>query len=318
MNKEKLGVHIISLFVAIFLFLSINENIVGKFFPATSANYTTTWVHNAPLEVTYDKEKLYIVGLPTSVDVKLSGPISIVQKEALDKSFKATLDLSNIEANTDQDIKVEFLGMDPNITAVANPDFIPVSVRAKFSKEFPVKTSIRDERLLVGIGISSVTPADQTIKIYGAEDSINNIYEVRAESPERTKISSNRNEEASLVAYDRNFNRIEDIEFEKEKTTLNIKVENIEKSLTITAKEIGTLPDNRSLESISIEPASAIVKAQTKKELDDIKELFVDVELSSIKEDNVELSNLKVYSNISNSTITDPNNVKVIIKTSEK
>lgn len=319
MDKEKIGVHIISLFVAIFLFLSVNENIIGKFFPAaTTANYTTTWVRDVPLEVNYDKDKLYVLGIPDNVDVKLSGPLSNVQKEALDKSFKARLDFSDIEAGTEQDIKVELVDIDSSITAISNPEFIPVSVRNKVSKDFPVKTSIRDERLLVGVGIQSVTAADQNIKIFGAEESINNIYEVRAESPERTKISGNKNEEATLVAYDRNFNRIEDIEFEKEKTILVIKVENIEKSLPIKAKEVGSLPDNRTLESITIEPSTAIVKAQTKKDLEDIKELFVDVELSNIKEDTVELSNLKVYSNVANSAITDPNNVKVVIKTKEK
>lgn len=319
MNKEKIGIHIISLFAAIFLFLSVNENIIGKFFPAaTTANYSTTWVKDVPLEVNYDKEKLYVLGIPDTVDVKLSGPLAMVQKEALDRRFKARLDFSNIPAGAEQDIKVEITDIDSSVTAVSNPDLIPVSVKNKISKVFPIKTSIRDERLLVGVGINSVTATDQTVKIYGASESIDNIYEVRAESSERTKISSDKSEEATLVAYDRNFNRIEDIEFEKEKTTLTIKVEKIEKALSIQTKEVGTLPNNRTLESITIEPSTAIIKAQSKKDLDDIKEIFVDVELSNIKDNTVELSNLKVYSNVNNSAIIDPNNVKVIIKTKEK
>ncbi|MDO4814211.1 MAG: CdaR family protein [Gemella sp.] len=318
MDKQKIGLHIISLFTAIFLFLSVNENFLGRLFPATSANYTTNWVRDIPVEVNYDKEKLYVLGIPDSVDVKLTGPTAIVQKEALDRTLKAKLDFSNISSGSEQNIKVDISDLDSNITAVANPEFISVSVREKISKDFPVKTSIRDERLLVGTGINSVTAVDQTIKIYGAAESINNIYEVRAESSERTKISADKSEEATLVAYDRNFNRIEDIEFEKNTTTLNIKVDKIEKSLPIKAKEIGNLPDNRQLESITIEPSTAIIKAQNKSDLDTVREIFVDVELSNIKEDTVELSNLKVYHNHNNSAIIDPNNVKVTIKTKAK
>lgn len=319
MDKQKIGIHIISLIAAVFLFLSVNDSFLGKFFPAaTTANYHTTWVYDVPIEVNYDKDKLYVLGIPDSVDVKLSGPIAIVQKEALDRRLKAKLDFSNVSSGSEQNIKVEISDIDSSVTAVANPEFITVSVRDKISKDFPVKTSVRDERLLVGVGINSVTAADKSVKIYGAAESINNIYEVRAESSERTKISSDKDEEATLIAYDNNFNRIEDIQFEKNKTTLSIKVEKIEKSLPIKAKEVGSLPDGRTLESITIEPSTAIIRAQSKKDLDAVKEIFVDVELSNIKEDTVELSNLKVYHDQNNSAIIDPNNAKVIIKTKKE
>lgn len=319
MDKQKIGIHIISLVTAVFLFLSVNDSLLGKFFPAaTTANYTNTWVKEIPLEVNYDKEKLYVLGIPDTVDVKLSGPLANVQKEALDKTLKARLDFSNVSSGVEQDIKVEISDIDSSITAVSNPEFIKVSVRDKISKEFPIKTSIRDERLSVGTGINSVTAADKTIKIYGAAESINNIYEIRAESSERTKISNDKEEEATLVAYDHNFNKIEDIEFEKNKTTLSIKVDKIEKSLPIKYREVGNLPENRTLESITVEPSTAIIRANSKKDLDAVKEIFVDVELSNIKEDTVELSNLKVYHEQNNSAIIDPNNVKVTIKTKEK
>lgn len=319
MDKQKIGIHIVSLVAAVFLFLSVNDSFLGKFFPAaTTANYHTTWVYDVPIEVNYDKDKLYVLGIPDSVDVKLSGPISIVQKEALDRRLKAKLDFSNVSSGSEQDIKVEISDIDSSVTAVANPEFITVSVRDKISKDFPVKTSVRDERLLIGVGINSVTAADKSVKIYGAAESINNIYEVRAESSERTKISSDKDEEATLIAYDNNFNRIEDIQFEKNKTTLSIKVDKIEKSLPIKTKVEGSLPDDRTLDSITIEPSTAIIRAQSKKDLDAIKEIFVDVELSNIKEDTVELSNLKVYHDQNNSAIIDPNNAKIIIKTKKE
>lgn len=318
MNKDKFSLKLISLLVAILIFLSVNDSVIGKIFPAVHSNYTTTWVRDIPLEANYDKNKYYILGIPDKIEVKLTGPQAIVQKASLDKNFSARLDFSNINVGEEQNIKVQIIGLDPNISALANPEFINADIRNRISKEFTVKALVSEDRFSLGTILNSVTANDEKVKIYGAEETINNIYEVRAESSDKTKISSDRNEDAQLVAYDRNFNRIEDIQMEKEKTTISIKVNQIEKNLPIKAKEVGSLPSDRSLVSIEIQPTNAIVKAKNKEVLDSVKEVFLDVELSNIKEDRIELSNLKLYANTEDGILLDPSNAKVVIKTQIK
>lgn len=318
MNKDKLPLKLISLILAILVFLSVNDTVLGKFFQGNASNYTTTWVRNVPLEVTYDKEKYYVVGIPDSVDVRLNGPFAKVQKESIDRTFKVSLDLSSAEVANDQKIKLSFLNLDSDLEAVTNPEFITVSIRDKVARDFAINPVFSSERLLVGSSLNSVKASDDVVKVYGAEESISSIYEVRAESEEKTKLSSSATEVAKLVAYDRNFNKISDVEFEKANTNIVITIDKIEKTLAVSNRTLGTLPSDRELVSITVEPINALVRANSAENLDAINELFVDVDLSSITSDEVTLSNLRVYSDTSHIYTTEPNIVKVNVKTKKK
>ncbi|MBU0278195.1 MULTISPECIES: YbbR-like domain-containing protein [unclassified Gemella] len=319
MDKDKLFLKIVSLLIAILMFFSVNDNLLSNFFEqGKSSNYTTTWIRSVPIEVNYDKNKYYILGIPDSVDVKITGPTAKVQKESVDRSFKARIDFSKIDVGDNQKLKVEIVELNNGLEAVSNPEFITVSVRNKISREYQVKPTVKNERLLLGYSLKSVSVTDQTIKISGAEESLDNIYEVRAESTEKTKISSNIKEEAKLVAYDRNFNKIEDIEMEKTTTTISINVEAIEKTIPITINQIGELPSDYELVSITVEPNSAKIRAENKDILTNIEEAFVDVELTDIKQETKELSNLKIYANTSSLYTFDVATVKVTIKVKKK
>ncbi|MBF0713591.1 hypothetical protein HZY83_02705 [Gemella sp. GH3] len=313
MKENKNSLKIISLLIAILLFISVNDNLSEIFSNQAKSNHTTTWIRNVPVEVNYDKEKFYVLGIPDTVDVKITGPVAKVQKESLDRKFKVKLDFSKINVGDDQKIKVEITDLDSSLEAVSEPEFVTASVRNRITKEFSIVPVIKNERLLLGYSVSAKTVSNPTVKISGAEESINSIYEVRAESDVKTKINSNVNEEAKLVAYDRNFNKIEDIDMERTTTTINITVESIEKTLPVSVNQIGTLPAGYSLESIDIVPENVNIRTETKESLATINEVFVDVELSNLTS-SAELSNLKVYANTSIPYSLDTATVKVNIK----
>lgn len=313
MKSNKNSLKIISLLIAILLFISVNDNLSEIFSRNASSNHTTTWIRNVPVEVNYDKEKFYVLGVPDTVDVKITGPVAKVQKETLDRKLKAKLDFSKINVGDDQKIKVEITDLDSSLEAVSEPEFITASVRDRVTKEFSIVPVIKNERLLLGYSVTAKTVSNPTVKISGAEESINSIYEVRAESDVKTKINSNVNEEAKLVAYDRNFNKIEDIDMERTSTTINITVESIEKVLPVTVNQIGSLPIGYTLDSIDIVPENVTIRAETKESLATINEVFVDVELSNLTS-STELSNLKVYANTSTPYSLDTATVRVNIK----
>ena len=290
-DKNKLK--IISLFIAILLFFSVSDNfkiLSGE----KSINQTTTWISDVPLEVNYNKEELYVVGVPDSVSVKLKGASSKVQKVAATKNIKAHLNLENLKIGDNQKVKIDVENVDQSIEATSDPEFITVSIKKRITKEFNVVPVVRNERLLLGYNVDSAVTEHKTVKISGAEESINNIYEVRAESNSKTKINRELKEEARLTAYDRNFNKIEDIDITPEKTIMTIKVTSIQKEIPISINKIGSLPSGVEIEKIEIEPAKSIIHAKDNKTLDNIKELFVDVDLNGITS-STERTNLKVY-----------------------
>lgn len=315
MNKEKLPLILTSLLISLLLFFSVNDVFSNYFSPNSKGATSTTWIKEVPIEVNYDRQKYYVLGVPDSTDVKVSGEQSTIQKISLEKKLKARLDLSKIEVGDDQKVKVEIVGIDDkNTQAVSEPEFITVSVRDRVTKEFEVIPKVKNERLLLGYSIKSLSLNMPKVKISGAEETINNIYEVRAESDLKTKISKNTSEEVKFVAYDRNFNKIEDIDIEKDNTTMNIELESIEKTLEVNVNKVDSLPEGISLDSITVEPNSIILRAESKEVLNTINEVFVDIELSSLKDETTELKNLKVYANTTEKYSIDSPTVNVTIK----
>lgn len=319
MNKDKLPLKLMSLVIAILLFLSVNNNIVARYFEKGSVNNETfSWIQDVPIEINYDKEKYYIIGLPNTISVKISGAISKVQKQTSNRTFKVKLDLSQIGLGDDQKVKFQITDLESGLVALTDPEILTVSVKNRVTREFSINPIIQNERLSLGYTIKSTNAQDSKVKISGAEESINAIYEVRAEPSEKTKINANIKEEAKLVAYDRNFNKIEDIEMEKTTTIINIEVEAIEKTLPITANHIGELPSNYELESINLEPNQAIIRTNNRDTLANINKAMIDVELSTINKETTELNGIKVYADIEDTYSVENPTVKVIIKVKRK
>ena len=316
--KENNQLKLISLLIAILLFLSVNEKIKNFSVIGNTDSTTTAWVTDIPVEADYNKEKLYILGIPNTVSVKLSGTPSKVQKESVAKNFKVKLNLKDVQIGDDQKVKLEVEGLDKSIEGSADPSTITVSVREKTTKEFAVIPTLKKERLTMGYEVEKLKVNDESVKISGDLETINSIREVRAESDNKTKINKNTKEEAKLVAYDGNYNRIEDIQIEPESTVLTVEVKNIEKEVPVTINTIGTLPEGYELVSITPEAIKATVRGESQTELDKLTEMLVDVDLSDVKDETEERSNLKLYPKEDIRVTSDPAIVKVTIKVRKK
>ena len=177
---------------------------------------------------------------------------------------------------------------------------------------------IKKERLLIGYEVEKLSVTNETVKITGAIESLNRINEVRAESDTRTKINRNTREEAKLVAYDSDYNKIEDIQIEPNSTVMSIELKNIEKEVPLEVNTIGSLPSGFELVSATADVARVTIRAEDAANLAKISEMFVDVDLSDVKEETEERSNLKIYPKENIRIATDTPIVKVTIKIRKK
>ena len=318
--KEKNRLKLISLLIAILLFMSTNQNFKNfSVFGSSNENYSTSWVSDIPLEVDYDKDKLYVIGIPSTVSVKLTGTNSKVQKEAIAKNFKVKLNLANAKIGEDQKVKPEIEGLDRDLEGAVEPSTLTLSIREKVTKEFPVTPVVRKERLLLGFEVEKASVSNDKVKISGAAESIDRIHEVRAESDARTKINKNVKEEAKLVAYDQDYNKIEDIDIEPKTTVMTLDLRTVEKEVPIVVNNIGVLPVGYELISITPSVEKVTIRGESAESLAEVSELYVDVELSNITEESVVLNNLKLYSKDNSPKISvDTPTVNVTIKTRKK
>ncbi|MGX7112517.1 CdaR family protein [Gemella cuniculi] len=316
--KEKNQLKLISFLIAILLFISVNQNFRNLSVVGVSDNTATAWVTDVPLEVDYDRDKLYVVGIPNTVSVKISGSPSKVQKESVAKNFKAKLNLKNAQIGDDQKVKLEVEGLDKSLEGTVEPNTITISIREKVTKEFKVTPIVRKERLLIGYEIDKLSVTNETVKISGDADSINRIKEVRAESETRTKINKNIKEEVKLIAYDSDYNKIDDVQIDPGTTVMSIDLKNVEKEVPIQVNTVGNLPQGYELVSVTPDVSKVTVRAETQSDLDKINEMYVDVDLSDIKEETEERSNLKIYSKEDVRVAADTPIVKVTIKVKKR
>ena len=311
--KENNKLKLISFLIAILLFLSVNENFKNfSVLGDNTSDNATAWVSDVPLDVDYDRDKLYVVGIPNTVSVKLSGTQTKVQKESIAKNFKAKLNLRNAQIGDDQKVRIEIEGLERGVDGTAEPSIITISIREKATKEFKVTPIVKKERLLIGYEVDKLSVSNPTVKISGAIESLDRINEVRAESDTRTKLNRNTREEAKLVAYDSDYNKIEDIQIEPNSTVMNIELKNIE------VNTIGTLPSGLELISATADVSKVTIRAEDTVALARITEMFVDVDLSDVKEEIEERSNLKIYPKENIRIATDTPIVKVTIKIRKK
>ena len=317
--KENNKLKLISFLIAILLFISVNENFKNfSVLGGDNSNNATAWVSDVPLEVEYDRDKLYVVGIPNTISVKLSGTQTKVQKESIAKNFKARLNLKNAQIGDDQKVRIEIEGLERGVDGTAEPSTITISIREKATKEFRVTPVIKKERLLIGYEVEKLSVTNETVKITGAIESLNRINEVRAESDTRTKINRNTREEAKLVAYDSDYNKIEDIQIEPNSTVMSIELKNIEKEVPLEVNTIGSLPSGFELVSATADVTRVTIRAEDAANLAKISEMFVDVDLSDVKEETEERSNLKIYPKENIRIATDTPIVKVTIKIRKK
>ena len=317
--KENNKLKLISFLIAILLFISVNENFKNfSVLGGNNSDNATAWVSDVPLEVEYDRDKLYVVGIPNTISVKLSGTQTKVQKESIAKNFKARLNLKNAQIGDDQKVRIEIEGLERGVDGTAEPSTITISIREKATKEFRVTPVIKKERLLIGYEVEKLSVTNETVKITGAIESLNRINEVRAESDTRTKINRNMREEAKLVAYDSDYNKIEDIQIEPNSTVMSIELKNIEKEVPLEVNTIGSLPSGFELVSATADVTRVTIRAEDAANLAKISEMFVDVDLSDVKEETEERSNLKIYPKENIRIATDTPIVKVTIKIRKK
>lgn len=317
--KENNKLKLISFLIAILLFLSVNENFKNfSVLDGNTSDNATGWVSDVPLEVDYDREKLYVVGIPNTVSVKLSGTQSKVQKESIAKNFKAKLNLRDAQIGDDQKVRIEIEGLERGVEGVAEPSILTISIREKVTREFKVTPVIKKERLLIGYEVDKLNVTNETVKISGAIETLDRISEVRAETDTRTKLNKNTREEAKLVAYDSDYNKIEDIQIEPVSTLMSIELKSIEKEVPLEVNTVGNLPQGYELVSVTADVSKVTIRAEDEASLAKVSEMFVDVDLSDVKEETEERSNLKIYPKENIRIATDTPIVKVTIKIRKK
>ncbi|WP_374055409.1 YbbR-like domain-containing protein [Rossellomorea sp. FM04394] len=276
---------IVGLMLAFILYLSVNFDEIQKTASNNNGNSQNAieTIQDVPLEVFYDRENLEVSGLPDTVNVTVEGSRAIVQQAKQVKDFRVYVDLNDIGIGEHQ-VEIQIDNISEKLDVKLDPDFVNISVQEKVTEEFTVEPQFNESILSNGYEAEGLAVDPKTVKVTGSKDEVEQIAYVIATLDLDEEINENVTREARVQVLDREYNKL-DVQIDPEVVEVTVSVANPSKSVPVTIKQNGSLPDGTTLESISVEPDEATIFGR-QEVLDTVEELLAEIDLSKITKDS--------------------------------
>ncbi|WRP06796.1 CdaR family protein [Rossellomorea aquimaris] len=307
---------IVGLMLAFILYLSVNFDDIQKTANNNNGNSQNAieTIQDVPLEVFYDRENLEVSGLPDTVNVTVEGSRAIVQQAKQVKDFRVYVDLNDIGIGEHQvDIKID--NISEKLDVKLDPDFVNISVQEKVTEEFTIEPQFNESILSNGYEAEGLAVDPKTVKVTGSKDEVERIAYVIATLDLDEEINENVTREARVQVLDREYNKL-DVQIDPEVVDVTVSVVNKSKSVPVTIKQNGSLPEGTTLESISVEPKEATIFGR-QDVLDTVEELLAEIDLSDITKDSTITIPLALQDGL-NKVAPEEVKVKVAVNTTEE
>lgn len=197
---------IVSLLVSIGICVAVNfDDIRYTFF---NSDMTTLNLPGVPVEVKADMDTYEISGIPSTVDLTLTGdPADIQSFRNQSSNAVVVADLRSF-AEGDNVVSLQASNVPSQIEVQINPSTLNVDLEKKITKSFPV-----DAELLIGVGqkrsdFDTATTAQTSVQIKATLEKLQSIRKVEA-IVDTTGKSADFTINAPLVAYDANGSKVD-------------------------------------------------------------------------------------------------------------
>lgn len=211
---------IVSLLASIAICVSVSfDDLRYTFFNSEAA---TLNVPGVSVEVRADTEKYEITGVPSSVDMTLTGdPADIQAFRNQSNSALVIADLRDFTSGKNV-CMLQASNIPSQLTVELNPSSVNVDVIPKLNKTFPIQLS-----LMVGNGqkesdFESMNSMTKTVMVKATQEKLNSIRMINA-IVDTTGQVGDFETEAPLVAYDSSGNRV-DVEMNPKTIRVSVKV----------------------------------------------------------------------------------------------
>lgn len=311
MLENKWGLRFVAFVLALFLFLSVND--VFALLGDNQFNQKDqTVIEDVPVKIVYDDKNLYLTGAPKTVNVRVSGPQSIVKKTESMMDFTVTLDLSSSKVG-EYKKKFKVKGISDKLNYEVIPKFANITLSEKIKETRQVEAEVSKSRIATGYELTGKEVDPSQVTITGGEDEINKIAYVKATLQDNTKLSKTTSEEAEVNVFDSNLNKL-DVSVKPAKVKVNIKIAPTSKTVAISVKKSGKLPSNLKLNSLELSE-SEVELFGMRSVLDGIGSLAIEVDLSKVTKDTVVKENIPLPKDVSSA---NPKQVEIMIDVSKK
>ena len=252
MLENKLGLSIVALLLALFMFVNANnvfEN-MNLFSDENTTEDDTQFVEGVPVEVLYDEESYYVSGVPQEVTVELGGANSNVRRLQATRNFEVIIDLRNREPG-EHEVFFTVNGLPENVSGKAQPETANVTIQNLVSQTYEVQAEVSEGRIGSNYQLGSVSVEPSTVTVSGGESTMNRIQYVRAMMSDTSSITEERVEEAEVSAFDAQYNKL-DVSIEPSTVRIEVNVEELSKKVPVNLETTGDAADGRTLSEVEL------------------------------------------------------------------
>lgn len=245
-------IKIISFLIALMLFSMVtseeNKNNDGS----SSSSGQDVETINENLSAQYDADKYIVLGLPSSVKVRLKGSTEEILKAKLQTTRKVYVDFTDKKPGK-YNVKIQTEGFPSELSVEVIPSTVDVTIQKKVTQSFPVSLDLLNRaNIAEGYSIGDYKVDPDKVSVTGAEKLVKQIAFVKG-VVDLKDITKSVEQQVSLNAYDKNGNQL-DVNIDPSVVKVEIPVESPSKEVPITVKPTGELSDGYAIESIDVTP----------------------------------------------------------------
>lgn len=278
----------LSLALSVVLFLLIDSKVV------TLVENNAEVITNVPVNLKYNEKAYVIEGVPSTVDITITGRKSDIYLSKQLGEYEVTLDLTDYTAS-DSAYKVYFTyskNID-NLSYKLDPSYVSVMVKNKVSSVSSVTYElINQDKLDSKLSVKSVTLSKSEVVVKGSESALNKIAWIKAlvdlDNSDLTEAGSYDLDNVLLVAYDNQGRILNNIEIVPTTLSATVVLDSYSSSIPIEIKTTGELVSGKAIASIQInnKPDYAVTVYGDEASISNIKSIPVTINVDGYGKDN--------------------------------
>lgn len=269
---------ITALLLAVLLFFTVKSDMESTN-NAESSDMTDV-IQEIPVEVYYDDDNLIVTGVPKTVDMKITGPRSLVLPTKAIQDFTLFVDLRNTTMG-EHVVRIQHENVSDKLQVELSPTTITVNIEERISKEFIVEPEINERLLKENFVIKSMDTDPDRIRVTGPKSVIDNIEFVKATVTGEEGIDKTFTQEANIRVLDRNLGKLDNVTIEPEQVNVTVEVEEYSELLSIRLRQAGTPKEGVIINEMTAN-IDTVRAFGSRTSIEELNEILVDVDISKL------------------------------------
>lgn len=267
-----------ALVLALILFFSVQAEQEKKM--RSASGETIDVIRDVPVEVFYDQQNLVVTGVPETIDVEIEGPQNIVQSTRLSKDFTALVDLTNLPLG-EHYVMIQYENISDKLSVRSDPSRIKVKIEEMITATFSVEAELNEQSIGEEHYVSTIDVNPKQVQVTGAKSIIESIEYVKVSIDAEKGVTKSFEQKARVRVLDKDLNKL-DVSIEPQEVSVQVEIEQFSKSLPLKMTQVGEAIPGVTIRSMTLDATSATVFG-SKKDLERLNELLVEVDLSKVK-----------------------------------